>query len=389
MSDQEFEQYIVLLCRALRLSPGQRAAITDELRDHMEQRLAELTERGVDRERAMTIALEEFGDASALAQEFTQINHTVFRRRIMRYTLTTVGAASFMILATLAMLPQRRDLPASMNTASVVAAANDDASKAAADAPSPLHENDPFDERVREKLGQPIDVGFNGERLKDVLDSFRKKAGVNLFVNWHTLEGAEVKPDSPVTIEFKNSPADEVLALILNRVGGDAVPLGYGIEKGVVVISTKEELTKRMVQRVYNIRDLFASDTQTAALLAADVQQLVEPIRKLLETKQPLADGRDMVKLGAMLERLDRRLRAATKAKSDQDELSLQVETLIRDTVDPDNWRQNGGCTSSMTSYHGLLTIMTTRENHQKIADLLQMLHKVDESAPGSIIAWP
>lgn len=111
MSQQEFDNYIALLGRALKLSPAQRDAIADELRDHMEQRLAELTERGVDREHALTIALEEFGDANALAGEFTEINHDLHRRRIMRYTLTTVSAACIMILATFALLPERRDLP--------------------------------------------------------------------------------------------------------------------------------------------------------------------------------------------------------------------------------------------------------------------------------------
>ncbi len=85
MSQQEFDNYIALLGRALKLSPAQRDAIADELRDHMEQRLAELTERGVDREHALTIALEEFGDANALAGEFTEINHDLHRRRTMRF----------------------------------------------------------------------------------------------------------------------------------------------------------------------------------------------------------------------------------------------------------------------------------------------------------------
>ena len=70
MSEEEFEGYLRLLARFLNLSDVQREVIAGELRDHLEQRLDELTARGVSREKAITMALDEFGDASALAGEF-------------------------------------------------------------------------------------------------------------------------------------------------------------------------------------------------------------------------------------------------------------------------------------------------------------------------------
>src|SRR3954468_20998265 len=56
MSDREFENYLTLIGRLLRLSPAQREAIGEELRDHFESRLAELVERGLAHDEAVRIA---------------------------------------------------------------------------------------------------------------------------------------------------------------------------------------------------------------------------------------------------------------------------------------------------------------------------------------------
>ena len=69
MSEQEFESYLRLLGRLLRLSDEQREAIRHELEDHMAERLAELLERGYTRDEAVATALDEFGDAAALASD--------------------------------------------------------------------------------------------------------------------------------------------------------------------------------------------------------------------------------------------------------------------------------------------------------------------------------
>jgi hypothetical protein len=73
MPEQEFEIYLTLLSRLLRLSPSQKAAISDELRDHLEQRLGDLLQTGVSREEAIRIAMEEFGDVTGLALDLTRV----------------------------------------------------------------------------------------------------------------------------------------------------------------------------------------------------------------------------------------------------------------------------------------------------------------------------
>ena len=67
MSQHEFDQFLSLLNRLLRLSSSEREAIANELCDHLEERLTELLSQGVPRYKAIETALEEFGDAAGLA----------------------------------------------------------------------------------------------------------------------------------------------------------------------------------------------------------------------------------------------------------------------------------------------------------------------------------
>ncbi|MCH7686425.1 MAG: hypothetical protein IH899_07055 [Planctomycetes bacterium] len=106
MSEREFELYLSLLSRFLRLNPNQREEIADELRDHLAERLEELTAEGLSREDAIHRALSEFGDAADLAAHFTHIANRRKRRLIMRCTVGTVVTTAAVILIATAFWPQ-------------------------------------------------------------------------------------------------------------------------------------------------------------------------------------------------------------------------------------------------------------------------------------------
>ncbi len=46
MSEREFENYLTLLASLLRLSGTQREAVSSELRDHLQERVAHLMQQG-------------------------------------------------------------------------------------------------------------------------------------------------------------------------------------------------------------------------------------------------------------------------------------------------------------------------------------------------------
>src|SRR5579859_4000421 len=105
MSEQEFELYLKLLSRCLNLTAAQREQISDELRDHLAERLEELARAGVPREKAVMQALDEFGDAAVLAGHFTSIARLKRRRLIMRLSLGSVAVLASAILIAIAFWP--------------------------------------------------------------------------------------------------------------------------------------------------------------------------------------------------------------------------------------------------------------------------------------------
>lgn len=105
MSEQDFEMYLTLLAKTLRLSDKQRIAISSELRDHLEARLEDLTAKGVGKHDAIKTALAEFGDASALANDFTSIGKHRNRRRIMQTAFGTIAAAAVVAFAVMTLTP--------------------------------------------------------------------------------------------------------------------------------------------------------------------------------------------------------------------------------------------------------------------------------------------
>ena len=105
MTNREFENYLTLVSRLLRLKRGQTEQIAGELRDHLELRVAELTESGVDVDEATRMALEEFGDAASLAGQFQFISETYRRRWMMRFATLSVAGLFLTAVLVMAMWP--------------------------------------------------------------------------------------------------------------------------------------------------------------------------------------------------------------------------------------------------------------------------------------------
>jgi len=96
MTPEEFQNYLGLLSRLLRLRATERESIEEELRSHLEERLAALTAEGIEPARAISMALAEFGDAAALAAEFTAVSRYYKKRWIMRLTVGSIAASIVM-----------------------------------------------------------------------------------------------------------------------------------------------------------------------------------------------------------------------------------------------------------------------------------------------------
>ena len=106
MSQQEFDNYLALLVRLLRIAPQQREQVAEEFRAHLEDRLDDLLARGISRDQAVSLALEEFGDAAGLAAQLAQISTIRKRRWYMKVSAFSVAGLAAAVLLAIALWPE-------------------------------------------------------------------------------------------------------------------------------------------------------------------------------------------------------------------------------------------------------------------------------------------
>ena len=243
MSEQEFDRYLAVLGGMLRLSRKQRESISGELRDHLEQRLDELLAEGMSHDEAVCAALEEFGDASALAERFALVTREQKRRWVMRFVASGVAASILLAMGALMIWPGDQ---------------SPSAARALAQAPgrqpaaSSIQANNSATEA---KLAERIDASFAEIPIWDVIEYVAMTAEVQVYVNRKKIEDEQIeKADQNVTLELASVRGDMLLELALAQVGD----LAYVIRDGIVIVSTAADLENATEVRVYNCIDLLS-----------------------------------------------------------------------------------------------------------------------------------
>lgn len=259
MSDLDFEAYLNLLSRFLRLNRGQREEIRRELRAHLEAALDDADRRGEPRANAILRVLDDFGDAAELAAAFSSLEKR--KRWIMRGT--AMAACVALVVVALQM--------AGPNTVQTVTAQSEShRAAAAADTAS-----------VDAALARVIpDINYQDVPLADALEAMRGLLGVNMIVRWNLLEQQGVARDKPITLSLKNVKAERVLRLVLDE-AADGANLAYEADENILMIAPREAFQRALKVRFYDVRDLLELDgslpAEASNRLTRFVTQTVEP----------------------------------------------------------------------------------------------------------------
>ncbi|RLS61993.1 MAG: hypothetical protein DWH97_12455, partial [Planctomycetota bacterium] len=81
-------------------------------------------------------------------------------------------------------------------------------------------------------------------------------SGVDFYPDWKALEGINVRPEDTVTVTLDNVSAEVALKRVIEQLGDETDRPDYAVEDGVVVVSSSEQLRKKTLTIVYDIRDL-------------------------------------------------------------------------------------------------------------------------------------
>ncbi|MEO0587433.1 MAG: permease prefix domain 1-containing protein [Planctomycetota bacterium] len=251
MSEHEFEAYLNLLARTLRLSDAQREQIAGELRDHLEARLDELTEQGIDRHDAILQALDEFGDAGVLADDLARPRHQRTRRRLMQTSFATIAAAACAAIAVMYFAPTNRQgqapqLPAIANEAPeqpTLRLEGNPTLTLDADTGATTITAQRLDIRAAERgaaaVPDAIDLDFDQTPFQEVIAFFRDEANLNILVDWADLSTfAEIANDQPVTATLREIDPYIALELVLDTLPPHRDTVLAFERDGVLFVST-------------------------------------------------------------------------------------------------------------------------------------------------------
>jgi hypothetical protein len=269
MSEHEFELYLELLGKFLRLRPGQRIEIADELRDHLEARLEELSRGGMSRADAVRRALDEFGDAACLADHFSQLARERKKRFLMRCTLGTVSVAAVVLIIGTAFWPQHADRPTALTPTAALAKPDGNDEKDAKDSnKKPTAGDSDPDDSVNHALDTvKMTLEFSQAPAADVLQYLSEQMHVDVVAG-----GSGDQLTQPITLLVKNTQLTgrAALNLVLEQVG-----LSYIVRDGLIRICHPEAaLTISMI----DVRPLLGKDGDNSVnSLVGTIQSMVQP----------------------------------------------------------------------------------------------------------------
>jgi hypothetical protein len=226
------------------------------------------------------------------------------------------------------------------------------------------------DQRIYAALDEIVPAAvFEDMPLAQVLQWFAEIAKINVHVEWRDLEDNAIVRDRPITLAFHNLPRWRVLRAALETASGEA-RLGYEVRDGVLLIATRDLLDRDMITRLYPVRDLL----YTTIAHLQQRQAAATPGAPGGTSAADLAKATD----AGYREELARRSMLATQpaaaAREVEETLLPNAEAelldVLRQSVEPDAWRENGGSGSAQI-YNGVLVVRQCRTAHRGVERLL------------------
>ena len=247
----------------------------------------------------------------------------------------------------------------------------------------------PADEQAAALLNKMLpEIKFDNVAFKDVVDFLRDITGANIFVNWNQIKAAGVDDNAPISARLRNVKFSKILSTVLSEVSATA-KLSYSIDEGVITISTGEELSKQTLTKVYDIRDLIVpmSDFQSNTNFSLTGGGNNNNNGNWGGGNNNWGGGNNNNNRGGNNNNNNNNwgnnnnnsgggLGGYTQTGKTKDEMTQDILTLIKETVAPDSWRENGGSVGAIRELNGQLIVTQTSANHKELVNLLEQLRE-------------
>lgn len=221
-----------------------------------------------------------------------------------------------------------------------------------------------LNEKLTERLPQ---AEFEQQPFDQVVEFLGQITQTNISVDWTNLEDMGIDRDKPVTIRLNQLSFRTVLEEILAQVGGD-VQLAYAVGDGLIRIATKEKLDRDKLILIYDIRDLLINIPRADRNAAFDVTQGMG--------EGGSGGGGGSSGMFGENNQNDNNNDNQNQNGIGNEELIQRIMDIIRQTVEPDSWRETGGGNASIQELNGQLIVYNTSDAHRQVQNLLKQLRE-------------
>jgi uncharacterized membrane protein YgcG len=216
-------------------------------------------------------------------------------------------------------------------------------------------------------------VNFDQTPAREALERWSERTGVDLVINWNALDQAGFSPDTPITVRLNYAPAGDVLELMLDQIGGGTQQFGGQNNELIaqatpwyVEVISKQQANRRTVLRMYDVRDLLMEIPNFTNAPAFDLRSALQS-----GGTGDNGGGDDFGggggDDGGGLFGEDEDEEEEEQAGQTRQERAEELEDLIRSTIEPDIWRENGGQFASIRYFRGMLVVNAPQYVHQQI----------------------
>ncbi len=214
---------------------------------------------------------------------------------------------------------------------------------------------------TRRRLSEEIDLDFEKTSLDNVLKYIVEvQRGLNIVIDPDIGAGGIDLSTRVVDLKVKRVSIEAVLNLIL---GAD---LGYKVESGYILVTTKEKMQQNLPMVTYPVQDLIATIPDFSDMAP---RFNIEDLGKASGTQG--GGGSSASLFGA-----------AAAAKEEVPSIgSADLIRIIKSTVNATAnpqvaaWSDEGG-PAAIDFLNGLLIVTQTRKGHERLSDLLEMLRR-------------
>lgn len=193
---------------------------------------------------------------------------------------------------------------------------------------------------------------FSNTPLMSAIDRLRDSSGVTILVNWSALETAGINKDERVTGVLPPSRLADTLQSLISSVN-TRVPLAFKIDERAITISTKDDIARNAVTRIFDISLLIANPNGAARRFPYS------------PTYDQYAPTSAVLGLWTPLDRFTHSDHLTGNQRMDA------IAASIEQSVAPTSWRSRGGQIGGIRAMSGQLIITQSAENQVEIAYFL------------------